>query len=260
MLSLHEGGGGTVERIGPKKGSGKPYMVIVFDIETGPAPDDVIERHMPEFEAPANYKDPEKIARVLDEKRAVFKERAALSPLTGEVLAVGAWIDGSYQSAIRGIGGYETEADVLEWFWAQVHEQSILIGFNSNRFDLPFLFKRSWACGIPHAPRLKPDGRLHTSSCWDLMETWQCGDRQSYISLDATARFLGVGAKTGDGEFFHQVLKAFPEEAEAYLRNDVELTFKVAQRMGILRPGLAFDGGDMETAPQPENESETEDY
>lgn len=227
---------------------------IVFDIETGPAPDDVIDSQMPEFEAPSNYKDPIKIEQALENKRSAFRERAALSPLTGEVLAIGAWIDGNYCSAIRGMRGIESEADVLAWFWGRVQPTTILIGFNSNRFDLPFLLKRSWACGVSSnlgGCRVNPSGRFDQRSCIDLMEFWQFGDRQNFISLDAVARFLGVGSKTGDGELFHKTLKAFPDEAEEYLRNDVLLTFLVAQRMGHVPLGHAFDADEVESAASP---------
>lgn len=50
--------------------------LIVFDIETGPAPLDEIEAMMPEFEAPGNLKDPVKIEAALAKKREDFVEKA----------------------------------------------------------------------------------------------------------------------------------------------------------------------------------------
>lgn len=258
MIANFEGGNGDEQSL--PRSQKKGHSVIVFDIETGPAPDDVIEAHMPEFEAPANYKDPAKIALVLEEKKAAYKEKAALSPLTGEVLAIGAWIDDSYFAKIRGIDGVESESEILAWFWGLISPQTILIGFNSNRFDLPFLAKRSWALGVEHAAcRVNPNGRIDSRSCWDLMEMWGFGDKSCYISLDAVSRFFGVGSKNGDGELFYKVLRAFPDEAEEYLKNDVHLTFEVAKRMGLLHGHLEFEAPEAVVARGSETDTE-EDY
>jgi predicted PolB exonuclease-like 3'-5' exonuclease len=237
----------------------KDHAVVIFDIETGPAPAEVIDAHMPEFEAPSNYKDPAKIEAALAEKRAAFATKAALSPSTGRVLAIGAWIDGEYQSAIVTPGsGEEEEASVIRWFWDRVGRHTILVGWNSNRFDLPFLIKRSWALGIDAPVIISPGGRFDGRTCWDLMERWGFGDKNSFASLDSVARYLGVGEKSGNGEFFHQVLKAFPEEAAEYLRNDVRLTFGVAKKMGVLKDEAQFE---LPTAATPEPAAASvEDY
>lgn len=229
------------------------FSTIVFDIETGPAPLEVIEQHLPEFEAPANYKDPAKIEAYRAEQRERFIQRAALSPLTGRVLAIGAWVDGIYHRHICAAHGpgadaesgaeAEAEAACLRWFWGMVGKGTLLVGFNSNRFDLPFLYRRSWALGIAIPSfRLTQNGRLHDRLHIDLMEIWQLGDRQNFISLDAIARYLGIGRKTGEGEFFYKVLKAFPEEAIAYLENDVRLTFELAKRLNVIHPEFEFEG------------------
>ena len=41
---------------------------IVFDIETGPMPEDILTRQMPRFSAPANWKDEDKIAAKIKEQ------------------------------------------------------------------------------------------------------------------------------------------------------------------------------------------------
>jgi len=68
--------------------------MITCDIETGPLPEDVILSVLPPFDPEdvklGNLKDPVKVAAKIDEARenhaAKFIEKAALSPLTGEVL------------------------------------------------------------------------------------------------------------------------------------------------------------------------------
>lgn len=236
----------------------KEHDMIIFDIETGPAPLSEIELIMPKFSAPSNYKDAAKIAAIIDDQRDKFIERAALSPLSGRVIAIGAWVDGQYRAYICE-AECGSERHCIEWFWNLVGRRSSLIGFNSNSFDLPFLFRRSWALGIAPPPALQ-DRRMGFSPprCWDLMDIWRCGDRTQFISLDAVSRFLGIGEKTQDGEFFHKLVKADPEEAAIYLENDVKLTFEMAKRLNILGCDPAWSIADevTETAAP----TETDEY
>jgi len=199
-------------------------QVIVFDIETGPRPLHEIESLMPEFEAPTNYKDPAKIAEAIEAKRNAWLEKAALSPLTGKVLAIGMLIDGEYLAL------YGDESNVIHKFWAMLAKGTVLVGFNSNRFDLPFLVRRSWSLGI--TPTRQSNGRSYGQSI-DLMEIWQQGDRQEFTSLDTVAKFLGCGAKTGSGAQFAELMKFDEGAALEYLENDVMLTARVAERLGF---------------------------
>lgn len=244
---------------GPSAGRIPEFSMVVFDIETGPAPAEIIELHMPEFDAPANYKDPAKIEAVLAEKRAAWTTKAALSPLTGRILAVGLWADGSYSARIVEDSSEASEKALLKWFWKHVTIRTALVGWNSNRFDLPFLLKRSWALGVCVPFGLAPGGRLDSRLCVDLMEYWQLGDKNNFASLDSIARYLDVGSKSGDGEFFHQVLKAFPEEAEAYLRNDVKLTFEVAKKFGLIDDEMCFEPFTADAEPEPAT-ADVDDY
>jgi hypothetical protein len=43
-----------------------------------------------------------------------------------------------------------------------------------------------------------------------------------------------VGAKNGDGKAFAELWKSDRKQAEAYLRNDIELTAKVADALGVV--------------------------
>ena len=67
----------------------------------------------------------------------------------------------------------------------------------------------------------------------DLREAWQLGDRMAKGSLDSIAKHLGVGQKNGDGKAFAELWRSNRKQAEAYLRNDLELTAKVAHALGI---------------------------
>lgn len=107
-----------------------------------------------------------------------------------------------------------------------------MVGFNICSFDLPFLIRRSWKHGVP-VPFGIRRGRYWGEQVIDLRELWQLGDRQARGSLDAIARHLGVGAKNGDGKEFAALWQRDRPKAEAYLRNDLDMTARVAGALGV---------------------------
>ena len=236
--------------------------INTFDIETGPLAESELSTLLPPFD-PAevktgNLKDPakimEKIAEAEANHRRDFFDKAALDPITGRVVAIGVLADGhqadghqtdshhegcqrDYAEGEFFIIGHEDEARTLTEFWKLVRGEmgriNPLIGFNIFNFDLPFLIKRSWKLRVPVPFGLRR-GRYWSDQICDLRECWQLGDRQAKGSLDAIARHLGVGCKNGDGKAFAELWATDRAKAEAYLRNDVELTAKVADVLGIL--------------------------
>ena len=72
-----------------------------------------------------------------------------------------------------------------------------------------------------------------------MMLAWQCGCyRDSYVSLDTLGRALGLGGKTdgvGGGDFAGLYWGGAEQRDKAleYLVRDVELTWAVAQKLGI---------------------------
>ena len=158
-----------------------------------------------------NLKDPAKIAEKLAEAEANhrrdFIERAALDPLTGRVVAIGVQIetpafDRETGEVNRALAGSEfaiivgdDEAAILREFWALVRAEAgrlnTLIGFNSNQFDLPFLFRRSWKHGVQIPFGLRR-GRYWGDQVVDIRDNWQLGDRMAKGSLAAIAKHLGL--------------------------------------------------------------------
>ena len=220
---------------------------ILFDIETSPLPESELAALVPPFD-PAevrtgNLKDPDKIAAKLAEAEANhrrdFFDRAALDPLTGRVLAIGLLqnAEGGMQKAEFRIIGHDDEAQTLREFWSlcrgEMGRINQMVGFNSNVFDLPFLIRRSWRhrvavpCGIRR-------GRYWSDQMVDLREAWQLGDRQARGSLDTIAKHLGIGAKNGSGADFAALWQSDRAKAVEYLRNDLELTTKLAEVLGAL--------------------------
>ena len=229
-------------------------QTIVFDLETGPLAESELSALLPPFD-PAevktgNLKDPAKIAEKIAEAEANhrrdFIERAALDPLTGRVVAIGVLLaechheDITASLAKRGkffIIGHDDEARTLREFWeiarGEMGRLNPMIGFNIFNFDLPFLIRRSWKHRVP-VPFGIRRGRYWGDQLVDLRDAWQLGDRQARGSLDSIARHLGVGAKNGDGKAFAELWQSDRQKAEAYLRNDIDLTAKVADALGVV--------------------------
>lgn len=141
---------------------------VVFDAETAPLPDasDFIEP----VAAPANYKDPEKIAAYVKERSDEQINRAGLDVDLCRVVSL-AW-DGPLSN--YGVARNEAEeAYLIGLFWSmyQAVRGPILCGFNILSFDLLVLLRRSQYLGI-EAPHIALD-RYRTPHI-DLMQklTW----------------------------------------------------------------------------------------
>ena len=201
--------------------------------------------------AEAQQKVEEKIA----EARQKHLDKAALSPATGCVLAVG-WknignanelpsIIGEGLAPPKGIDSplLPHEAEVLKKFWSAANraaqEGIKLVGFNIFNFDIPFLIGRSWVNDV-EVPDFVIDNRDYPSSQFftDLLVKYQCGNRQRTITQNGLAKMLGVGSKTegmNGGDCARLWLGTLKEhkQAAAYAINDVELIAGCANKMQI---------------------------
>lgn len=255
---------------------------IIFDIETGPLPIEQIKRILPPFDRstlgaePATF-DPStvKLGNMKDEKLiadkihaaktkhaedaktwwntaakaepdywAAIEERAALSSITGQVLAIG--YSGQSQQ-IHAVGDGVQESALLAHFWGiykktrAAHRK--LVGFNCKGFDVPFLVQRSYILGVDvPAMILTPTGYLDATFV-DLADIWKAGNRgwgeKGMGSLDTIAKALGVGSKmegvTG-ADFARLFNSSDPAEHQLaldYLSADLAVTRAVAERFGI---------------------------
>lgn len=190
--------------------------------------------------AQANYE--KKKAEKRAEYEAAFIGGAALNAMTCRILAIGYRPVGGKPIVKHGDGSHQAEAELLRHFWAvaenTVEGDGLLIGHNNKSFDLPVIIRRSWLHGIPMPVSLLDRSRYFRPFIVDTMELWQAGNRGAYVKLDDLARFFGVGAKTGDGALFSKLfLSADPAERQQaidYAANDVEMTFQVAAKMGVI--------------------------
>ena len=210
--------------------------MIVFDIETGPLPAEQIRERMPQFEAPANFKDPAKIEAHIMQKRLDWIERAALDATTGQILAIGV-LDAREEGVekIQYLTG--DEAEIIAAFSSIVMQCGgsgwPLVGWNIFGFDLPFILRRSWIQRVA-LPEWIRSGRYWDRCFVDAMEVWACGNRDQAVSLDLASATLGVGRKSGSGAHFASLWNGSEEErahALEYLENDLRLTKAVAERI-----------------------------
>lgn len=201
---------------------------IYFDFETSSLPIAEIKEMEPEFSAPGNYKDPTKIADNIAEQKAKWIEDAALSALTGRIVALGLEINGQFVPVID-----DDETVMVREFWKQFSqlENRKMIGFCCKHFDLRFVVRRSFKLSVPIPAMIAPEYRWEKHGIVDLADYWQCGDRQDRISLDEFARFLGVGRKNGNGGDFARMLVEHRETAIQYLANDLRLTRLIAEKV-----------------------------
>ncbi len=204
---------------------------LILDIETGPRPVAEIEPLLPVITAPANYKDAEKIRAYTDQRRAELIRDAALDASLGRILCIGLL---SSNGESRFIHDDTSEAALLRQFWTALESKradEVFVTFNGSRFDWPFLFRRSLACGVAVPEWFPRDGRWPRRTHIDLLEAWQCGDRSETISLDRFARLLGLPGKSGSGAEFGLLWYSDRIRALEYLTHDLRLTLAIFERL-----------------------------
>ena len=208
---------------------------LAFDIETGPTQNALSHFSRSEVKL-GNLKDPGKVEAKLAEAEDEFLDKAALSPITGKVLAVG-FTDGAVHEVLT----YESEKEIiteaLERIGNQLMQQRPVTGWNIIKFDFPFLFKRAMIHGVPfpsHIWDLKK-GYPH-SQIIDLMRYWNMGDWKEYTKMDTVCRILcGYGKPSGvTGADFARLFNGTPEQQEKaidYALNEMKMLDSLTRKM-----------------------------
>lgn len=273
----------SIEVIEIKRNKGlfilRMQSVLIFDIETGPLADEQLERVFTftppdppaaEFDASSvkygNLKDEAKRATKLEEARAAhaaslndwpttlaalreaewqkFKDKAALSAMTGKVLAIGV-INGEGKTAI--LHGDGSEEKLLTDFWELCKKKrgkDRFAGMNIYGFDLPFLIIRSWILGVSIPNYVyTPSGKWTNfdQSFVDLRCVWLLGRSWGEAESNLNAVSLALGGKgkmqdVGGGDFARLWFGTEEEHelAVSYLINDLVETKFVANKLGFV--------------------------
>lgn len=206
---------------------------VVFDIETGPLPDEQLSAIVPAFDRNSivhpgefdrasvkvgNLKDPAKIqekidlayaahlaevASYTDRVEAAAKahwsdatSKAALSAITGQVVAIG--YRSHKGSAFDCVTEERREADILRAFWQRYESMRQadrhLVGFNIREFDIPYIAQRSIILGLRVPPTLLVQNKWLDPMFIDLRDRWAfCGRPAG--TLDQICKACGLGGK-----------------------------------------------------------------
>jgi hypothetical protein len=236
-----------------------------FDIETSPLDDSVLDLMIPPFNPDevkvgnmGAEKAKEKIDRLREEHFKNYRQRAALSPLTGQVAAIGIIGPEPDERAIM-IDPNETELikTFFDLFTESIRSPRIShwIGFCIETFDLPFLIRRAWRLQVPIPAGLSTT-RYLSHHFIDLAALWRLSDYRGAVpSLAELASFFGLPAKTGKGADFAELLRYDEAAARDYLCTDLVITWRLAERLGAFHaePELA-PAPDFVDEPEPEPE------
>ena len=211
---------------------------LIFDIETAPLAD--AAEYLEPASAPANYKDPEKIAAYIAEKNRDALAKAALDPDLCRIVAIA--VTGHYNvSSLIGEGHQvricttpDEEADALSWFW-ETARRARLIGFNCLDFDCPVLLRRSLYLNITPTITVSDLNKYRMGKVVDLMQVLAFGGKLKYRSLAFYCRRLGITVKDEiNGSDIGGLVEAGDwDGVESHVRADAEKTRRLARRMGI---------------------------
>jgi len=205
----------------------------VVDIATAPIAD-AAQFHEP-VSAPANYKDPEKIAAYVKEKEAEQTDRAGLDMDLCRITGIGTYLSNvpSLDVMVKLAKNESDERAMLSQLAGGL-EGVTLISFNGLKFDWPILMRRALYLGVSF-PTISLD--RFKSNHIDLYAKLTNSGTLSGHSLRFYAARLGWLdlEKTLTGAEEAQVFQSGKwAELEASIRHDVTATVRLAQWMKIL--------------------------
>jgi len=206
---------------------------VILDIETIPAQRPDIHQFVVEgLAAPANYKDPEKIAAYIDGQKDEAIRKTALEGWAGETWCIGWAVDDGPVTVETRAFWEPSEYVLLEkWLGAMRNLHPTWIGHNVL-WDLRFLWQRCKVNGLDTTGvDFALDAKPWDNTVADTMTMW-AGARDR-ISLKKLALAFGLTAKDDmDGSKVWDAVKAGEwEKVRDYCAADVELTREIWRRL-----------------------------
>ena len=205
--------------------------MILFDIETAPLLD--AAAYIEAGEPPANYKQPEAIAKWRAEDQARQLQRAALDPDLCRIVAI-CFKRPNEDEFLWLPRDAAHEAAHVEMFWRRLPRDLPVVGFGCLHFDLPVLYRRSLYLGVTPV-QLERDKYRHDDVI-DLADILSEQGRLRLRSLDFYCSRFGIDIPAaGDGADVPGWVAAGQwDQVEAHVRADVLRTEALARRMGVL--------------------------
>jgi predicted PolB exonuclease-like 3'-5' exonuclease len=202
---------------------------LILDIETFSL--DAAAQFIEEPSAPANYKDPEKIAAYVAEAKQKAISRCALDADLCRVVAIGA--SNQHGQHVFLAQDERQEGLALEAIADFVNGATQIVGFNILSFDLPVLIRRAQYLGVEF-PGISLD--KYRTPHLDLMDFLSFNGKIKERSLSFYCKRFGIDvADTSSGKDIDALVRAGDWQAvEAHCRADVEKTRKLAARLNLL--------------------------
>lgn len=193
-----------------------------FDIETLPDQRPGARARAAAMKVPANYKNPEAIAKYIEENSEEAYLKTALDGWKGHVVCIGTDRDSYYGSSVT------TEKGIIEAFFDSLRADHQLVGHNIIGFDIPFITRRALVLGVKLPPdylwprNLKPwDKRV-----FDTMQELGGG------SLNSLAEAFGIEGKSNHGGAVYQMWQdGLHDEIAEYCADDVRIVREIHQRL-----------------------------
>lgn len=199
---------------------------IFLDLETCPS-EKLINLFTSKIKAPKTYKDPEKIAAYIEEKKADLVKQMSVDVDFCEIKCIGIKVDDEPAKIISLpdlVKLFNDHIEVKAELASEYKERVVnfrLVTFNGKKFDLPVIIREAIRNGI-EAPfkELKAwTKRYQVSNHIDLMELINDND---YKSLDLYSQiYLGESKEEINFETCSK------EELEKHCLSDVEMTAKL---------------------------------
>lgn len=214
---------------------------LYLDIETIPTGDDAAREYLSaKVQAPANYKDADKIAAYKAENAVSAWEKSSFDGFFGRV-ACAAWAFDDGETDVIGWPDSPDvrEADVIQFFLAAIKVNMgykgfntappTIVGHNIAGFDIPFLTRRMVTLGIK-IPAWWP----RNPKPWDnaIVDTMLLPGGRDMLSLDHICHALGIPGKDGmtGADVWPAWQRGEYDKIAEYCRDDVERTRAVHKR------------------------------
>lgn len=221
---------------------------IVIDIETAPIEEvrDYLDPpDLSDIKAPANYKDPEKIAAYIEDAKAKAIEshdrncsdKAALDFNLARIVAIGFWTTSHKPTALL-CKTADDERAALDEIWEYVRHRTV-VGFRIREFDIPLMVQRSRYLGLAHP---LPDlGRYaRGNGICDLYDLLTFNDLRAETvmrrSAKSFARRFGIPVTDPiDGKQVPALVAAGEwKQVESHVLADIAMEVALAKRLGVV--------------------------
>lgn len=191
---------------------------LIFDIETTYTPDLV--------ELALKKADPETVEEEI-------KGEMALNPLWGQIVAIGVMSEDKRGERTKILIG--EEAEIIEEFWTVAKKFRRFVGFNSIRFDVPYIELRSRLYQID-IPTNISKARFRTTNHIDLymvITNWMNNQGKNLkFDLETVADILGVNYLVGESRWVPQwFAEGKIDKIREHLEGDLKTTKALYDRL-----------------------------